>query len=169
MPITLANLERTARVNVAPLSTPILESKQARRRSAFLCHSHRDRELVQGLVVLLAQAGLSAYVDWADAELPSTPDRQTAAKIKTVIEAADLFLFLATPQSMASRWCPWEIGYADGVKPINNILIVPTADSDGRAHGNEYLQLYRRIDADSVGTLKFYNPGSYLAESLRIL
>lgn len=169
MPIAKATLERVSRNNLAPRSVPILESKQAYRRSAFLCHSHLDRELVQGLVVMLTQAGLTTYVDWADAELPSSPDRETAAKIKKVIEAADLFLFLATPHSMASRWCPWEIGYADGVKPINSILIVPTADSDGRSHGNEYLQLYRRIDADAAGALKVYNPGSYLAESLRVL
>ncbi|MCH5937009.1 toll/interleukin-1 receptor domain-containing protein, partial [Salmonella enterica] len=66
---------------------------------------------------------------------------------------ANWFLFLATENSMSSRWCPWEIGYADGKKNLNNIVIVPTVDSSGRHHGNEYLQLYSRIDTTPNGAL----------------
>lgn len=169
MPITLTTLERAARLHPTPRSRPTFESKKAQQRSAFICHSHKDKERVQGLVVLLSQAGLAAYVDWEDSELPSVPDRQTAAKIQKVIATADLFLFLATPHSMASRWCPWEIGYADGMKSIDQILVVPTADTDGRTHGNEYLQLYRRVDVDSIGTLSYYDPGSTFPQSMRRL
>lgn len=169
MPIALAKLERTARTHTARVSVPVLESAKAYRRSAFLCHSHHDRERVQGLVELLAQAGLSAYVDWADSSLPSAPDRTTAAKIKQVIKTADLFLFLATPNSMVSRWCPWEIGYADGVKSLDRILIIPTSDTDGKSFGNEYLRLYRRIDEDYVGALKFYEPGEFTSRVLSSL
>lgn len=43
------------------------------------------------------------------AELMGTP-----ATIKQKIRDLTSFLFLATPNSIASRWCPWEIGYADG-------------------------------------------------------
>lgn len=165
MPIALSKLERAARTHVARASVPIAESVKASRRSAFLCHSHKDQERVQGLVELLAQAGLAAYVDWADASLPSSPDRTTAAKIKQVIRSADLFLLLATPNSVRSRWCPWEIGFADGVKPLERILIIPTFDTEG-TYGNEYLQLYRRIDDDVAGTLKFYEPGEVASRAL---
>ena len=50
---------------------------------------------------------------------------------KRRIELADFFLFLATRNSMSSRWYPWEIGYADGAKPIDTILVIPTS-SGGR-------------------------------------
>ena len=92
--------------------------------------------------------------------MPDTPNRQTAAKIKERIVDHNLFLFLATVNSMASRWCPWEIGYADGKKPIDSILIIPTSDGNIN-HGNEYLQLYRRIDWSDLKKLGVWRPGEY--------
>ena len=46
-------------------------------RTAFLCHSHLDVELVKGLVALMEKAGWNVYVDWADTSMPSTPSRET--------------------------------------------------------------------------------------------
>ena len=57
----------------------------------------------------------------------------------------DVFLFLATSRSIVSRWCPWEIGYADHAKSMRKVLIVPTEES-GKWYGNEYLQLYPKLD-----------------------
>lgn len=122
-------------------------------KTAFLCHSHKDEQLVKGLVTLLADSGWQVYVDWADSSMPDTPNRQTAEKIKQRIVDHNLFLFLATSNSMVSRWCPWEIGYADGKKQIDQILIIPTTDGT-KTHGNEYLQLYRRIDWGTVNQLR---------------
>jgi hypothetical protein len=115
-------------------------------------------ELAKGLVTLLAQAGWRTYIDWADTEMPETPDRETAKRIQQKIIELDFFLFLATANSMASRWCPWEIGYADGKKPIERIVMVPTADGS-RTHGNEYLQLYRRLDFSDAQQLGVWQPG----------
>jgi len=91
--------------------------------------------------------------------MPETPNRQTALNIQNKIKDLKYFLFLATENSMSSRWCPWEIGYANGVKNIENILIIPTADRLGTARGNEYLQLYRRIDIADGGGLAAWQPG----------
>lgn len=77
------------------------------------------------------------------------------------------FLFLATPNSMKSRWCPWEIGYADGTKANDNILIIPTEDSAGW-YGNEYLGLYRKIDVQN-GYLRAFRPDSTTGISLEYL
>jgi hypothetical protein len=71
----------------------------------------------------------------------------------------NLFLFLATPNSVTSRWCPWEIGFADGNKPVERIIVIPTVDLTGTWHGNEYLQLYRSLDRDSVTGLVVRDPG----------
>jgi hypothetical protein len=62
---------------------------------------------------------------------------------------------------MASRWCPWELGYSDGIKGKDWIIVIPTTDSSGISYGNEYMQLYRRIDytlADRA--LKRIEPGN---------
>lgn len=116
------------------------------RRTAFLCHSHKDEALVKGLIVIFREAGVDLYVDWLDQTMPEKPNKVTAQKIQNRIKTANIFLFLATANSKASRWCPWEIGYADGVD--KNIFIVPTSDGNN-TYGNEYLDLYRRIDVAS--------------------
>lgn len=113
------------------------------RRTAFLCHSHRDQSLVRGLIVLLKEEGVDLYIDWKDHTMPETPDGVTARKIQDKIESCDIFLFLASANSKASRWCPWEIGYADSSE--KRIYIIPTSNYQGD-YGNEYLQLYPRID-----------------------
>ena len=98
------------------------------------------------------------YVDWRDQSMPARPTRETAARIEEEIRRATFFLLLATANSMASRWCPWEIGYADGVKQLDMILVVPTT-TGATAYGNEYLELYRHIDLASTGRLAAWRPG----------
>jgi hypothetical protein len=92
----------------------------------------------------LAQ-GWKVYIDWLDQELPDQPDKNTAIRIRDKKSSHRWFLFLATASSVASRWCPWEIGYADAIKDNDSILLVHTEDDNGRWYGNEYLQLYRQI------------------------
>ena len=78
----------------------------ADRKKAFLCHSHKDADLVKGLIVILAEAGIDLYVDWQDSSMPVSPNAETARKIQQRICDAELFIFLATGNSKASRWCP---------------------------------------------------------------
>ena len=127
-------------------------------KTAFLCHSHKDRTAVEGLLQYFRDQGLHLYVDWMDSEMPETTNGNTARIIKGRIVEADLFLFLATPNALASRWCPWEIGYADGVKRYESIFVIPTTEN-GRTYGNEYVDIYRRIDRSQAGGLAAWYPG----------
>ncbi|MCZ4290361.1 toll/interleukin-1 receptor domain-containing protein [Hoeflea alexandrii] len=127
------------------------EARTENKRNAFLCHSHKDADLAKGLQNFLQNLGWEVYIDWEDAAMPDQPDRRTAMRIQEKIRLSEMFFFLATENSMGSRWCPWEIGYADGVKDVDRILIVPTIDSRGNTHGNEYLQLYRHLDSAQSG------------------
>jgi hypothetical protein len=110
------------------------------------------------MVTLLQESGWRVYVDWADPRMPERPSRETAAILKQRIVDSDFFLFLATRNSMSSRWCPWEIGYADGTKPIDSIIVCPT-DDGATTHGSEYVELYRRIDISDAGALAVWQPG----------
>ena len=135
----------------------IKEAKASRKQTAFLSHSHKDSRLAKSIQAFLKAQGWEVYIDWEDTSMPDSPTRETAEKIQAKIRDLDWFLFLATQNSMSSRWCPWEIGYADGIKPIDNILIVATTDSAG-THGSEYMQLYRHIDAAQGGGFGAFNP-----------
>ncbi|CAM3682051.1 toll/interleukin-1 receptor domain-containing protein [Polaromonas hydrogenivorans] len=137
-----------------------------RQRTAFLCHSHKDSVLAEGLQVLLAEQGVELYIDWKDATMPERPNRETAERIQLRIKTCDWVLFLATGNSMSSRWCPWELGYADGMKQLDRIAIVPTLDAV-TTHGNEYLHLYRRVDLSAAGELLWVPPNSNQGQYVR--
>jgi hypothetical protein len=145
------------------------EARALRKQTAFLCHSHHDAAIAKGLQAFLAAHGWQVYIDWEDTTMPSAPNRATAERIQERIRQLEFFFFLATQNSEASRWCPWELGYADGKKEYDNILIIPTRDSAGRNHGNEYLQLYRFIDEANGGGVGAFVPGGkgYLVEGMR--
>lgn len=136
-------------------------------RTAFLCHSHLDEQLVKGLIVEFSRRGVKLYVDWLDTSMPDTPNKETAVKLQLRIKQADMFLFLATRNSMHSRWCPWEIGYADGIGKVPHIL--PTVDQYSVTHGSEYLELYPRIDIFPLYSQPFmiFEPGNGFKEVLR--
>ncbi|XDD44697.1 toll/interleukin-1 receptor domain-containing protein (plasmid) [Leptospira sp. WS60.C2] len=136
------------------------KTKYFKKKSAFLCHSHKDEALVKGLIVCLKDNGIDLYVDWLDQTLPNSPNVFTAQKIQRRILECDLFLFLATQNSMNSRWCPWEIGYADA--SVRDVLIIPTSTTN-ETYGNEYLELYESIDLkylENKYNLTVYNPNS---------
>ncbi|WP_291982980.1 toll/interleukin-1 receptor domain-containing protein [Candidatus Accumulibacter sp. ACC005] len=158
MAIRIDALRSAATRQATVVARSLDEARTLDVKTAFLCHSHQDADLAKGLVHLLSDAGWRVYIDWQDAEMPNTPNRETAQRIKQKIIDLDFFLFLATQNSMASRWCPWEIGYADGKKQLDRILIVPTEDG-AQTHGNEYLQLYRQITLSDKNELAVWQPG----------
>lgn len=158
MAIKIDALRSAATRQATVVARSLNEARTLGVKTAFLCHSHHDANLAKGLVQLLSDTGWRVYIDWQDAEMPDTPNRETAQRIKQKIVDLEYFLFLATPKSMASRWCPWEIGYADGKKQLDRILIVPTEDG-AQTHGNEYLQLYRRVDLSDKNELAVWQPG----------
>lgn len=161
MPISIRNLRAAAaRSQRTILAKSLNEALAKNSPTAFLCHSHKDQELAKGLQVLLAENGWNLYVDWQDKEMPENPDKATAENIRNKIGVMDWFLFLATPNSTQSRWCPWEIGIADSKKRHDRILIIPTTDDSGKWYGNEYLQLYRQITEADGGGLAVFSAGS---------
>lgn len=166
MAITIRSLKSAAsRSSRTVVAKSLHEAVSKNKQTAFLCHSHQDQELAKGLQTLLAEDGWDIYIDWQDEAMPSSPNKETASNIKSKIKQTDWFLFLATPNSTSSRWCPWEIGYADAVKTYEKMLIIPTIDDNGRWYGNEYLQLYKKIEDASNQTTNrkgfaVFTPGS---------
>ncbi len=128
-------------------------TKEEATLTIFLCHSHKDKQLAIGFKRWLAQllekekVDVRIYIDWQDSSLPDKPNKETAEHIRNKIKELDLFIFLATNNALSSKWCPWEIGLADGLKDYENILIVPIVYLyDEEFQGSEYLQLYKRLE-----------------------
>ena len=124
----------------------LVERRQDAAVAVFLSHSHKDKDLVLGLVRFLGMLGIRVYVDWNDSSMPRVTDRTTAEKLKDKIHECDLVLVMATKNGVESRWVPWEVGIADKDKGEERILIWPVEDPTHQYKGNEYLQLYRTIE-----------------------
>lgn len=156
--IRAANVQSGLRYAGTALQS-VREAKAAKVETAFLCHSHKDRDLAERVQSYLLARGIVVYIDWQDATMPEVPSVQTAERIKQRIREDDFLIFLATENSIASRWCPWEIGYSDGVKGPHSVVILPTSNPRGN-FGSEYLQLYRRIGSGFGTQLKFFSVGA---------
>lgn len=123
-------------------------SKSAATTSVFLSHSHYDKDVVEQAKIFFENLGISIYVDWADETMPERTNGTTANKIKSqIISVNDKFVLLATNNAVNSKWCNWEVGIADPFKlPKKKFAILPLANNSGSWDGNEYLQIYPRIE-----------------------
>src|SRR5262249_44702620 len=83
----------------------------------FISYSRKDKEFARHLSSALAAQDRDAWVDWKD--IPLTAEWQQ--EILTNIEAADTFIFIISPESVASVNCRKEIDHA----AANNKRMVP--------------------------------------------
>ncbi|MCU0523699.1 MAG: TIR domain-containing protein [Elainella sp. Prado103] len=74
----------------------------------FISYSRRDQDFVITLDQTLRQNGYDPWVDWSDIQ----PAEDWWQAIERGIEAASTFLFVITPDSIASKVCRQEIEYA---------------------------------------------------------
>ena len=85
------------------------------------------------------------YVDRGDERLPSPPSVQTAAILRDAIRATPRTVVFVTENTHRSRWVPWELGLADGLKapsPFSAVLPFTASGSDEAWIGQFYLGLY---------------------------
>ncbi|HEY1170383.1 MAG TPA: toll/interleukin-1 receptor domain-containing protein [Verrucomicrobiae bacterium] len=136
----------------------VKEAREQATVSIFLSHSHKDKDLVLGLIAYFEKLGIKIYVDWNDKEMPRVTNRETADKIKQKIAENNAFMVLATPNAIESKWVPWEVGIADQVKGELKVVVIPVADSSGRYVGAEYLQLYQRVEEAQSGGYGVFRP-----------
>lgn len=143
-------------------------SKTTSTTSIFLSHSHTDKDIIEQAKIFFENLGVSIYVDWADETMPENTNGVTAQKIKNqIISVNDKFVLLATNNAVSSKWCNWEVGIADPFKfPKKKMALLPLADNSGTWNGNEYLQIYPRIErnprqAGGEGYYVWYPDGTW--------
>ncbi|KAM3092149.1 toll/interleukin-1 receptor domain-containing protein [Phormidesmis sp. 146-12] len=74
----------------------------------FISYSRKDKDFVRALHAALVQQNRETWVDWED--IPLTADWWQ--EIQSGIEAADTFVFVVSPDSIASKVCREEIDHA---------------------------------------------------------
>lgn len=129
------------------LRSMIVESEEdciRHKKTIFLSHSNKDKDLALAFVEMMRRKGISVYVDLYDSTLVLPPSSKTAEQLQSRIKGCSDFLLLATANSVhKSAWCPWEVGYAGGVG--TQIGIIVTEDA-GTTYGAEYLDMYPSAD-----------------------
>lgn len=150
------------------LRKAMTDSRQAR---VFLSHSHTDaqditKDDIEYARVLLASQGVDVYIDWLDPTMPSIISKETASQIKVKITSCDKFVVVATNNAVRSRWVPWELGYADHAKGVNNVAILALADTAGAWRGTEYFGLYQVIETTDNGKPGVFQPNTSSGHTL---
>lgn len=136
--------------------------------TVFISHKHSDLEDLQGVIGVLENHGAKIYIDSMDNKMPDQTSGETAQRIKEVIKFSKKFILLATDDAIESYWCNWELGIGDTHRYIENIAILPIKEKgtyDNKYKGNEYLQIYPRIDFNKAFTNihgHFFKEGYYV-------
>jgi hypothetical protein len=158
--ITLSNRRAASRgtdVSVI-LSAARAETKTTDKIGVFLSHSHKDKSLIKQAVSFFKAINISVYVDWMDETMPEKTSGETALKIKSKIISNQKFIFLATNDAIISKWCNWELGIGDTFKfSSDNLAILPLSENSGSWYGNEYLQIYPRIESVNLSVHGIYD------------
>src|SRR5438128_8503338 len=74
----------------------------------FISYAREDRDFVHRLDESLKSRGREAWVDWEGIR----PTEEFMQAIHAAIEAADVFVFVLTPDSVASVICGRELAHA---------------------------------------------------------
>ena len=76
----------------------------------FISYAREDQAFVRSLFAVLEDRQRDAWVDWEG--IPPTAD--WLAEIYSAIDSADAFLFVMSPESLASEVCLREVAHAAG-------------------------------------------------------
>ena len=96
-------------------------------KQLFVSYSRRDTEFTRQITDRLQADGLESWVDWQD--IPPSVDWMK--EIQKGIEDADVFLFLVSPDSIASPICADEVGHA--IQNGKRIIPIIVRDFDAKS------------------------------------
>jgi hypothetical protein len=146
---TLANLRSfNSQVILQERATMLRKAEErSPAGSTFLSHSSKDTEFLPGLILLLENHGAQVYIDKKDEKIPPYTSRETAMILRSRVGDCKKFLLFATTNSKDSRWMPWELGLADGLKSSSGVAVFPGVDTvtDTSWTEQEYLGVYSRV------------------------
>lgn len=115
----------------------------------FISYSRRDKTFVQRLHEALVVNGRDVWVDWED--IPLTADWW--AEIQEGIEGADAFIFIISPDSVASKVCQQELEHA--IKHSKRLIPLVLREVEEAPHTISHINwLFFRETDDFASTFK---------------
>ena len=107
------------------MPTALGDQQGPRPQEVFISYSRKDKEFVRRLDEVLKRRDREAWVDWEG--IP--PGDKWEKTIYGAIEASHTFIFVLTPDSIASEICGKEIAHAAAnnkrlVQPAHELLIL---------------------------------------------
>ena len=112
----------------------------------FISYSWNDRQYAHMVEQLLKKCGYSAYVDFNDLTLNRADvSVDTAKRLVEKMKRCKGLLYLYSPSSSVSKWCPWEVGVFSGIKNFR-CANLPIIDRDENYKNQEYLELYPYVE-----------------------
>lgn len=115
----------------------------------FVCYAHVDKWQVKQLVDIFRAAG---HDPWFDNRL--LPSQDWKKVLKSAIGDCDAFVYVMTPESVASEWCYWEFATAVELGlPIIPILIQAKTQIPDMISGYQYSDLSDGLTPESIAKL----------------
>ena len=113
----------------------------------FISYSYNDKFFVKKIVSLLEECGYSVYIDYDDLRLDrKSVNEKTARRLVEKMKKCKGLLYIFSPNSKKSKWCPWEVGVFSGIKDFK-CANLPLVEQNGDEFKNqEYLELYPYVD-----------------------
>lgn len=123
----------------------------------FISHSYLDKTEIEALYYIFEECGYTVFIDWKQEELQdrSEVSKEVANKLKKYMANCRCLLYVSTKNSSNSKWCPWELGYVDGLK--ERVAILPILNEENKKYkGQEYLNIYPYVDFAKIENKESY-------------
>jgi hypothetical protein len=117
----------------------------------FVSYSWNDRSYADKIVQLLEQCGYTVYIDYNDKRLDrNNVSEETAKRIINEMKKCKGLLYLYSPSSSVSKWCPWEVGVFSGMKSFRCANLPLTQNRGDDFKKQEYLEIYPYVDYEAT-------------------
>lgn len=145
-------------INVITPNSPQFNNKDSNLPTLYLSYAILDKKLVIKTATFLKSVYQNIHIDWAEYSMSEKNCIDNATNIKNKIITNNKFILIATSASIFSRWVNWELGIADSNKySTDNLAIFPIVDPKSNWHGNDYLNIYPRIEQHTKSSINSCN------------
>lgn len=116
----------------------------------FLSYNHKDFDLAKAIYLELISQGIKVYVDFKDNSFQRITNQETAKILCDRLSSCKALAYIHTKNARESKWCPWEIGLASGLKNFKCIIIPAIENNDNEFERQEYLMLYPFVTYEAM-------------------